>query len=142
MEEEYVKKSQILRDKGYNCAQSVACAFSDVVHVDEATLKAMIAGFGGGMGGNDGTCGALSGAIVVLSLLKSTLGQTKEEIYSSVKELFDTFVEHNGSSVCKELKGTETGVELTSCGDCIIDAVRFTSQVLIHSSDKISPSIV
>ncbi len=130
MEEIYVQKAHALRDKGYNCAQTVACTFIDILDIDEKTLHSITAGFGGGMGGNDGTCGALTGAITVVSLMKSKQEATKEELYKSVKELFDTFVEDNGSSVCKELKGNETGVELTSCEDCIIDAVRLTYRII------------
>lgn len=130
MEEKYVQKANECRDKGYNCAQSVACAFVDLLDIDEKTLCSLTAGFGGGMGGNDGVCGALSGAIIVLSLFMSTQKKSKEEISSSAKELFDTFVKYDGSSICKELKGTETGVELTSCADCIMDATRITYRMI------------
>ncbi|MFQ8689660.1 MAG: C-GCAxxG-C-C family (seleno)protein, partial [Blautia sp.] len=57
--------------RGYNCAQSVACSFSDTVTIDEDTLFRVVEGFGGGMGGLKGTCGALSGAIAVAGLLRS-----------------------------------------------------------------------
>lgn len=126
MEEMYVQRANDFRSQGYNCAQAVACAFVDLLDIDENTLRSLTTGFGGGMGGNDGTCGALSGALVVLSLFMSSQKKSKEEISASAKELFDTFVHHDGSSVCKELKGTDTGIELTSCANCIIDATRIT----------------
>ena len=36
--------------KGYNCAQAVAVAFSDVTGLDEAFSAKMASSFGGGMG--------------------------------------------------------------------------------------------
>ena len=132
MEEIYVQKAIELRNSGYNCAQTVACSFKDLLEIDEETLMSITIGFGGGMGGNEGTCGALSGAIAVVSLIKSDNNESKEEIYDSVKKLFNQFVEHNGSSICKELKGNETGIELTSCKDCVLDAVRLTYHIIYN----------
>ena len=50
-------------DIKFNCAQAVACAFAEEVGVDEKVLFTAAEGFGLGMGGTEGTCGALSGAI-------------------------------------------------------------------------------
>ena len=36
--------------EGYNCSQSVALAFADIVNVDKETLLKMASCFGGGMG--------------------------------------------------------------------------------------------
>ena len=61
-----------LHDKGYNCCQSVVCAFKDELDVDEATLFKAGEGFGFGMGNSNGTCGAVSGAVIPAGLLNST----------------------------------------------------------------------
>lgn len=129
MQEKYVQRAVQLNGQGYNCAQSVACAFSDILDLDENTIFRLSEGFGGGMGGYDGTCGAISGAVLVISLVNSAGNATqpsKEKTYTLVKELFDRFVEETGSSVCKELKGMDTGLPLYPCLDCIKEAVRFT----------------
>lgn len=42
---------------GYNCAQSVACAFADKVDLDKVALFKVTEGLGLGMGGMNGTCG-------------------------------------------------------------------------------------
>ena len=52
--EEAVKKHH----SGYNCAQAVACTFSDVIGMDEKDVFRMSEGFGFGMGANE-TCGAV-----------------------------------------------------------------------------------
>ena len=47
----YAEKALELHAKGYNCAQAVACAFSDQVDMDEDQLFKVMEGFGAGMGG-------------------------------------------------------------------------------------------
>ena len=123
-----------LHDKKFNCCQAVACAFAEEVAIDEATLFKIGEGFGLGMGCMEGTCGALSGAIV-LAGLKNSDGNiddptTKAATYKLSKELLQKFVEKTGSSVCKELKGTETGKVLCSCPDCIRIGVEVAQEVL------------
>jgi C_GCAxxG_C_C family probable redox protein len=133
MENAYVTRAREYHEKGYNCAQSVACAFLPVLTIDEPTLFAVMEGFGGGMGGNDATCGALSGAVAVGSLLTSSgdIGTiTKPKTYELAKIMVQRFEQQTKSLVCKELKGTESGVPLQSCPQCIEDAVLIAQQVL------------
>jgi C_GCAxxG_C_C family probable redox protein len=133
MENTYVTRAREYHEKGYNCAQSVACAFLPVLTIDEPTLFAVMEGFGGGMGGNDATCGALSGAVAVGSLLTSSGDVntiTKAKTYELAKVMVQKFEQKTKSLVCKELKGTESGVPLQSCPLCIEDAVLIAQQVL------------
>lgn len=50
---------------GYNCAQSVACAYADLVGETEEQLYRVTEGFGSGMGGLAGTCGAVTAAVLL-----------------------------------------------------------------------------
>lgn len=123
-----------LHDKKYNCCQAVACAFCEEVGMDEATLFKIGEGFGLGMGCMEGTCGALSGAIM-LAGIKNSDGNidapaTKAETYKLSKELLLKFQEKTGSTICKELKGVETGKVLCSCPDCIRIGVEVAQEVL------------
>lgn len=59
-------------DKNYNCCQSVACAFCDLVGVDEETMFKAGEAFGLGMGGMHGTCGAIAGAVLLAGFKNST----------------------------------------------------------------------
>ena len=70
--ESRVEKTIELHNKGYNCAQSVACAYCDLVGVDEVTMFKMTEGLGLGMGGMEGTCGALTGACVLAGMKNSS----------------------------------------------------------------------
>ncbi len=57
----------------YNCAQSVACTYCDLAGLDEETMYAVAGAFGAGMGNMEGTCGALSGAGMVLGCVCTTV---------------------------------------------------------------------
>ena len=46
-----------------NCAQAVVLSYADKLPLEEETLKKLAAGYGGGMGCMEGTCGALVGAV-------------------------------------------------------------------------------
>ena len=59
-------------DRGFNCAQSVACTYCDLVGVDEEMMFRVTEAFGAGMGGMEGTCGAVSGACVLAGMKAST----------------------------------------------------------------------
>lgn len=121
-------------DIKFNCAQAVACAFAEEIGVDEKVLFTALEGFGLGMGGTEGTCGALSGA-VMLAGFKNSDGNidapaTKAETYKLSKEMVARFTEKTGSTVCKELKGIDTGKVLCSCPDCICKGVEVVEEVL------------
>ena len=53
------KQANAFHDRGFNCAQSVACVFADKTDLDEKTLFRVTEGLGLGMGCMDGTCGAI-----------------------------------------------------------------------------------
>ena len=123
-----------LHDKKYNCAQAVACAFAEEAGIDKEVLFKACEGFGLGMGGMQGTCGAISGAIMLASF-KNSDGNvdnpgTKASTYQLSKEIVAKFEEKNKASRCRDLKGIDTGVVLRSCPDCIMDAVEIVEEVL------------
>ena len=123
-----------LHDRKFNCAQAVACSFCKELGVDEEILFTAGEGFGLGMGGMQCTCGAVSGAVLAAGFKNSDRNPqapaTKAETYKLSKELLQKFVEKTGSSVCKELKGVETGKALCSCPDCIRIGVAVAQEVL------------
>ena len=121
-------------DKKFNCCQAVACAFAEEVGVDEKVLFQAGEGFGLGMGCMEGTCGALSGAIM-LAGFKNSDGNTedpgtKASTYQISKQLLGAFKEKCGSTVCRELKGVDTGKVLCTCPDCICNGVEVVQEVL------------
>lgn len=121
-------------DKGFNCAQAVACSFCQEFGVEQDEMFRIAEGFGFGMGIMD-MCGALSGMMMVIGL-QNSVGDpekgklTKADTYKKVKEYISKFEEQNGSYLCRELKGVNTGKVLRSCPDCIRDAVALTEEYL------------
>ena len=92
---------------GYNCAQAVAMAFSDVTGFTPAQSAKMVSGFGGGMGRMREVCGAVSGMLMVLGLLYGydTPGDdaAKKNQYADIQALAGQFREQVGSIVCREI---------------------------------------
>lgn len=133
-----VEETIARHDKGYNCAQAVACTYCDLVGVDEETMFRMTEALGLGMGGMQGTCGAVSGACVLAGMKRSTgnldAPNSKAESYKLSREITQKFLEKNGSLTCKDLKGVETGKVLRSCPDCIRDAAAIAEQILFAES--------
>ena len=120
--------------KGYNCAQAVACAYCDLMGVDEAEAFKMTEAFGFGMG-TMGTCGAVS-AMAALTGMKLSDGNldkpaTKKQCYKTMKEMTKKFEEKNKSVICAELKGINGGNVLRSCDGCIEDAAKIIEEVLL-----------
>ena len=65
---ERCKKAVEYHKRGYNCAQSVLAAFTDLIGISERQLMDLAGGFGGGAGTGE-LCGTVSGAVMVLGLL-------------------------------------------------------------------------
>ncbi|MBQ6157798.1 MAG: C_GCAxxG_C_C family protein [Thermoguttaceae bacterium] len=109
-----------------NCCQSVLLAFADLVTLPPDELKKLGAGFGGGMGCMEGTCGALCGAEMILGLARAAGGPVGREAGA----LHRAFAAKCGSSICKEIKGRDTGKVLCSCPNCVRNAADLLDAVL------------
>lgn len=135
---EAVKKALEYHAKGYNCAQSVACAFCDRLGKDEKTVFEMTEAFGFGMG-TMGTCGAVSAMAAIVGMVESDgnleAPKTKKKSYGAMKELTNKFIEKNESIICKDIKGVETGKVLRSCNGCIEDAVVLLEEYLASKGE-------
>lgn len=120
-------------DLGYNCAQSVALTYADLVDMAPEHLFKVTEGFGLGGGNMQGTCGAISGAIALIGLLNSCGDlehpSTKAQTYALGREILERFKAQNGSVLCHELKGAGTGKVLRSCPDCIMDACQLFEEL-------------
>ena len=133
----YAEKAIMLHKGGYNCAQSVLCAFSDKLDVDEKVLFKISEGFGLGMGGMESTCGSISGAIMLAGLMNSSgsiKNITKGKTHTFSREIIRSFREKNGSIICNELKGIKTGEVLRSCSGCIEDSVEIVCDIFFSES--------
>lgn len=123
--------------QGYNCAQAVALSFCEEIGLDTATVKRATEGFGAGMGGCDQTCGALSGAVFVVSLLTAdpTDPVSKKATYAVCEDLSRRFVAACGSGICRTIKGLDGGNPLCSCDECIACGVRLVEDRMVRSAE-------
>ena len=94
---------------GYNCAQSVFLAFTDITGLDEKTALMISSSFGGGMGRLREVCGAVSGMFMAAGMLygysDSKATTEKAEHYKRIQDLAAAFKERNSSIVCRDILG-------------------------------------
>ena len=92
--------------QGFNCAQSIFAAFSAKLGLPSELALRVAAPFGAGMGRAGETCGALSGALMVLGLQHvGNRPEYKEEIYAITRDFVARFQQRNGTTLCRELVG-------------------------------------
>ncbi len=91
---------------GFSCAQSVFSAFAAVDGLSEDLALRLAAPFGAGFGRAGETCGALSGALLVLGLhYAKGRPEYKDEIYAITREFLEDFQQKHGTVLCRELVG-------------------------------------
>lgn len=114
---DHAERARALFFEGYNCAQSVACAFCDATGLSMEDSARMASSFGGGLGRLREVCGTVSGAAMVLGIVEgySNPGDqaAKRAHYARVQAFARRFRELNGSIVCRELL---KGVDVTPGG--------------------------
>lgn len=120
------EKAVDYKHSGFNCCQAVVKALADLTETDEETLNVIASGFAVGMGCMEATCGALVGATMIAGLLKEGKGSV-----GTAREILNKFEEYSGATICKDLKGKETGVVICECDDCVRNAIRAFDEVAI-----------
>ena len=103
--------------QGLNCSECVLRTFMDIYETGVSDdVICMATGFGGGMGHTKNTCGAITGAVLALGLVKGRRDPfgSKEEMGARVKQLqgeiypvFGAMIEeikaHFGTLICSEM---------------------------------------
>jgi C_GCAxxG_C_C family probable redox protein len=108
-----VQKAMAYFDKGYNCSQSILAAFGIKFGIDEQTALKVACGFGAGCGRLGLTCGAVTGAFMVIGMKYGKVHQddnaAKETTYQKVREFSNKFIARNKSINCSDLLGCHIG---------------------------------
>ena len=118
--EERAEKAYNLKATGQcNCSQAVLKAFEDKLSVDSDSLMTLASGFAAGMGCMESTCGALIGAVMAAGQILKGKGSP-----AAARKMLSKFNEKCGATICKDLKGIETGKVLCECPDCVKNAVQ------------------
>ena len=104
--EEAVKKFK----KGFNCSQAVFSSYSKQFGLDGDVACKVATGFGGGMR-MAGTCGAVTGAFMVLGLKYGNSPEkdknAKANTYEKIEDFTKRFNNRNASVACRELLGCD-----------------------------------
>lgn len=116
------------RQKGYNCAQSVALAFTDVTGMDYDTTARICSAMGTGMGGSRELCGAIAATTLVEGCRHGASPADKAPAMKAAGALIKEFSDANGGCVrCSQLKGIPGH---RSCEDLILQAVDIMERSL------------
>lgn len=131
--------------QGFNCAQAVLAAYSAELGLDPKTGHRISQAFGGGMCRLAMTCGAVTGALMVIGLrygkTRAKDNAARDKTYALGREFIRRFQAKHGSLSCRRLLGhdigTPRGAKLISqenlheklCSRYVRDAVRILSRV-------------
>ncbi|HET6303575.1 MAG TPA: C-GCAxxG-C-C family protein [Myxococcota bacterium] len=99
--------------QGFTCAQSVLGGFADRYGLSREHAARLGCAFGGGVARTGQTCGAVSGALLVIGLAHGATAPgdhaAREKTYAVASELGRRFRERHGSIACRELLGVDIG---------------------------------
>ena len=136
-------------EKGFNCSQAILSTYCEQYGLDEKAALKIATGFGGGMH-IDGTCGAVTGAFMVLGLKYGNTEedkQAKENTYIKVIQYAKKFSARNGTVKCHDLLDcditTREGLEIARqkgvfssiCPGLVKDAAEILEEMLAEDED-------
>jgi C_GCAxxG_C_C family probable redox protein len=138
--------AKLMLEHRMNCAQSVLAVFCSEYGVERNPALRLAMGFGGGMGRTGKTCGAVTGAYMVLGLSQRLNANNPREsiemTYKSVQEFNRRFQALRGSLVCNELIGYDLNsaegliearnknIFSTVCPNIVSDSVKILGTML------------
>lgn len=132
--------------EGFNCSQSVISTYAEELGLDRDTALKLTCPFGGGMARMGETCGAVTGAFLLIGLKAGLIDakqqEDKENTYRFVREFTERFTELYGSIKCKDLLHCDINTEAgrtfalehnlfkTLCPIYVGDAVKIIEDIL------------
>jgi C_GCAxxG_C_C family probable redox protein len=141
-----VSKADACFKEGFACSQSVLSVFAPEFGLEREMALRVAGAFGGGMGRMGKTCGAVTGAFMVIGLkygnTRAEDEETKEKAYELVNEFTKRFKARNEAIECRKLLGYdistpegyeliyEKGITKDLCPGFVRDAVEILEQIL------------
>ena len=130
----------------FNCSQSVFTVFGSEDGLSENDCLKIGCAFGAGMGRQQLTCGAVTGALMALGLkYGKAVGdpdEKKQHTYDKTREFFREFIAIHGTTSCRELlkgldindpddhqKIMDQGLFETLCEKYVTDSVRIVEKI-------------
>ena len=131
----------------FNCSQSILSTYCTEFGLDRQTALRLACGFGAGMGRLQETCGAVTGAYLLLGLIHGNTSSedesAKEKTYALIREFSARFTEINKTTNCRELLGVdlingnkqEASMKVrTTCPKMVRDAATIIEDMLFSSN--------
>ena len=118
----------------HNCAQSVACAFCELMGLDHDEAMKLTLQYGGG---KKLTCGAVMGARAVINYMTGLKNEDdaayqNEQNAALFKKLHAEFIAMNKSDLCKEIKANG----YRSCDGGVEDAATILEKMMENGELK------
>ncbi|MGB4555450.1 MAG: C-GCAxxG-C-C family protein, partial [Bacteroidales bacterium] len=131
MLKDHLAEANELFRSGFNCSQAIVAVFSEEYGFPAETAIRMAYPFGRGMGGCGCTCGALTGAMMVIGMKYGTAGQigmksgaagqpemksgaagqdetdNKKLAREKTRRLIEFFENEHGTTLCNDLTGLD-----------------------------------
>ena len=108
------EKAMKIWDDKFNCSQSVLGAFAEELGMPEEQAMRVALCFSAGARKGE-VCGAVSGAIMVLGLKYSQMGDDEAEnkaiAYEKTNKFMERFKSENGSYICKDILGCDISTD-------------------------------
>ncbi len=101
-----------------SCSESTLMGLCETAEypITQAEMVKLGCGFAGGMGGtfDEGTCGAVTGALIANGLVIDDPSKIKE----NAKEIFNAFKDEYGTVRCDKI--SDSGNDKSPCVDCCV----------------------
>ena len=133
-------------EDGYLCSQSVFMAYAEELGIDPQIAARTAAPFGAGIAYMGRTCGAVTGALMVLGVRYGHDDpedeEAKERLFEKTHAFLSAFEAEHGALVCRELLGwdlsTKEGLAMarqenlfeTACPGFVEDAARLVGEII------------
>jgi C_GCAxxG_C_C family probable redox protein len=132
--------------EGFSCSQAVLSVFAEEYGLSQEQALKISGAFGSGMGRMGHTCGAVTGAFMVIGLkygrTKADDRASKEKTYALVLEFVERFKRRQKTVMCRGLTGcdllkpegrraySEKRLQETLCSVLVRDAVEILEEIL------------
>lgn len=111
-----------------SCSESTLMGLCELAEtqITKAQMTKLACGFAGGMGGtfDEGTCGAVTGALMANGLIVDDPSKIK----SNAKEIFNSFKEEYGTVRCDKI--SKNGEDKSPCVDCCVFIAKKVNELL------------
>jgi C_GCAxxG_C_C family probable redox protein len=137
----------VMLEHRLNCAQSIVSVYCEEFGLERNLGLKMAMGFGSGMARGGNTCGAITGAYMILGLSQrineNNARESIDKTYKLIQQFNSAFKAQHGTLLCKELikydlsipeqhaEARDKRIFITVCPDLVRDAGKILESLLV-----------